>query len=877
MRNISAASLAALQQESGLEPVIIVRVWWGGTTYISYADKKFESEGLVGKLLEISGIEDIVDINSSASSVNLSVTLDDTNGEIKQIYDTKDIHKTFVQVLQWFKDIPLTDAFTIFEGELSSPITWSEGTRTLRFDVVTKLEDRELGFSVEEGNFNTPVNLVGKAWPIVFGRVGGVKVLPLSEAPTAILSSGFGIVDQDVWEQELDDLRAALDETYRLEKEAYQLGVNNAFIAGAFKPFGPLPDDPSQAEQYDNAAQSYFAQAYDYAIEFERLTLELKAKEEEKAEQEALEFRVLPITQTNLPTGIQFTVEISNYTATAVVIGDFIILTNLAEKVDVNEKTGTTRYGFETVTDEYKKEFTGQKFVWIDGGTEIKVFNFPRYFIASINHVTVLNVWAYNKYGRSVVPKGWYVVQHVSFGSLLATRIFFPTPLTSYPGEWQDGDIEIDCVSTIGPNVVDILRWAINNFCSYTFDAASFNHVEAKLAAYPANFALTERKEVVRFLQEVAFQSRCAIWINDRKFFLRYLPEQLAAVETLTDDDIEVNSVVVSSTETERLVTKFVALWKHRHNQSEPNKIIYRYNIKKYGVLEEEYNFYIYNNASLVAKSAEFWMIRKSNTWKRISCKALLHKLRIETFDPVEFTFTENLVSTGPIIGIIEKATYNPDDDSISIEAWLPIRLGEMTRYDFAQPMNVQKIFPVKSDPNIITGNPFEDATGDLAPPITYGPYIPMTHVFGPAGRSEPIGDTGDVAPATIVTALSPNEINSTRPLGINNFNNEKRWLVNPIKEFTFKAVIPNSMYGEVISKIEDDTRYRVDVYVNGLSNPPTALTVNIGFIPEDEELNPGYPIAVHRLVYTKSDGTVAFEYWAQPPIWVDNEDNPTP
>ena len=877
MRSISAASLAALQQETGVQPAIIVRVWWGGSTATRYCDRQFETEGLVGKLLSISGIEDVIDINAAATSVSLTVTLDDADGQIKRIYNRQDIHKLRVQVLQWFATLPLNEAFAIFEGEISSPIVWSEGARTLTFDVISKLEDKEMGFSAEEGQFPyIPASLIGKAWPIVFGRVAGIQLLNLTEPPSAILASGFGIVNQEIWEAELADLNAAYLLAFQNANDAYRLALNNVFIAGAFKRFGPLPDDPQQALQYDNAAQSYFAQANEYTEEYLRILAEIQAKQEEKELQESYELRVLPIVQTNLPTGYSLEVEIGNYTANAVVVGSQIVLTNLTEILDVNEKVGTNQYSFGSRVNEYERITQGQKFTWIDGGTTIKVKNFPRYYIASYGHITVLNVWARSKYGRAVVPTAWYIVEHVNYGSLPATRIYFPTPITSMPGDWEDGEIEFDAESDIGPNVVDIMQWAIDNFSTLESDTASFNHVRSLVNAYPANFALIERKDVIRFLQEVAFQSRCAIWVNDRKFFLRYLPERLTAVETITDSDVEVNSLTVTTTETERLVTKFTALWRERLSQSEPNKIIYRNNIQKYGVLEEEYDFYIYNNQELVAKSAEFWMIRKSNTWKRIILKALLHKLRIETFDPVEFDFEENIISTSPVIGIIERATFNPDDDTIQIEAWLPIRLGSMVEYTYAYPKNVTEVYP-DSDPDISTGNPFEDATGEIIPEIFFPPNQQVTYsYFNPFtnGRGVPIGDAGDTAPGSLVTALTPGSVNGNRPAGIETFNNEKKTTVNPIDEFVFREVKPSSFYAEVIAQTDDPNVYTMNVWLNGLANDPTELSVQIPYIPEDEVLNEGYSITVNRAVFYDSEDTLTFEYWAIPPLWVDNEDS---
>lgn len=888
MRTISDASLEVLNKMAGIEPVIIVKIWWtkNGLPF-KYCDRQYEQEELIGQLLEISGIEDVVDINAAASSVSLSVMLDDSDGEIKDIYNTKDIHKVRVQVLQWFSSIPITEAFVIFEGEISSPIIWSEGARTLKFDVVSKLEDEEVGFSAEEGRFNfLPNSIIGKAWPLVFGRVGGVKALPLTEAPSAILAEGFGIVNDEIWQEEMDDLNAAANEAYAQSQLAYQAAIGNAIIAGAYKQFGSLPDNPDLALQHDNAAQQYYAQANEYMAEYLRLQEEIAANQLLWDDQLQYEVGARPITQTNLPTGVPLVVEIGNYTANAVVVGNTIVFTNLTETVDVNEKVGTNQYAFGDYTDEYRRVNRGQKFVWVDGGTQIRIKDFPRYFVASLGHVDVINVWANNRNGKAVVPDSWYTVDHATYtvpgnqhGNLTATRIIFSTPLTSRPGEWEDGDIEIDCEAAVGPNVVDIMRWVINRFCSLEVDLPSFNYVRNRVDKYPANFALTERRDVIQFLQEIAFQSRCAIWINDRKFYLRYLPEKLDPVDTITDDDIEVNSLILTSTETERVVTKFTALWRERANQSEPNKIIFRNNVRKYGVHEEEYDFYIYNNQELVSKSAEFWMIRKSNTWKKLQFKVLLHKLRLETFDPVEIDLMEQIASTDPVVGTIQQATFNPDDDTISMEVWIPVRLGEMVEYIYAHPMLKEEYYPPRgqdADPNIKTGNPFEGARGELAPISTFPAYQAITYsVLNPftQGRDRYIYDTSDQSPGSLITALSPSNVNQSRPFGIETFNNEKKTTVKPIQEVAFKQLLPGTWYGAVVSK-KNDSVYEVAVAFNGFSKARTTVEVTLGLIRTGSEIPVGYPLTVHRAVWFDTlTGMQQFEYWAQPPIWVPIEE----
>ncbi len=878
MRNISPASLVAINQTSGLEPVIIVRVFWNGQP-TSYADRKFETSGLIGRLLEISGIEDIVDINASASSVNMSVTLDDSDRSIKNVFDVNDIHKTYVQVLQWFSGIPLSDAFLIFEGEIASPIVWAEGTRTLKFDIVTRIEDREVGFSAEEAQFPFMASdLAGKAWPLVFGTVGGVPPLSLNESPKGVFAEGFGIVNDDAWEQQFDDLNEAIKKAHEQSDDAWIQGLNNAYKAGQFKGRGPgfttFPDDASQADQYDTAASNYFAQSANFKAEMNKLLKELADQKKLQTQQKGFAKRNIAVTGSDFPLNVPFTIEFGNYTASAQVIGGNIVIGEPVEKVDVNAPVGTNTYEFSDPSNRYKKTTQKEKFIWIDGGTEFRVFNYPRVYIVSMGACTVINIYGHTKYGRAIVPPNYYIVDHPNLGGgLIATRLIFPTPLTSYPGFWEDGGIECDVVNPVGPNVVDIMLYVISLWGGYGVDVDSWTYVRTKVAPYPANFALTNRMNVVSFLKEVSFQSRCAIWLNDRKYFIRFLPEELAPVESISDGDVEVNSITVTSTETERLVTKFIAQWKTRIGQERPNEIIYRYNIQRYGTVEETYDFFIYNNFECVQVAAQFWVIRKANTFKLIQCKVMLNKLRIEAFDPVQFNFAENIVAYGPVTGLVTKSAFQPDDDSLAIEAWLPVRFGEMSAYRFAFPDSVQLIYPDATDPNIQTGNPFDRANQSpianyLVPQVSgiqYSHGYPFTQGTGQVTNAAP-----DLSP--LIVALDPREIKTTRPAGINSFNDKTKTTINAIVPFQFKATVPATFYGEVISKL-DENRYRVDVYFTGMGNDSKATTVRIGQILAGTELPGGFPLTVVRTVYTITDAvgntSIGFEYWAQPAIWV--------
>lgn len=883
MRNLSPAALGAIAANSGVEPAIIVRIAWSGTEFTDYCDRRFETIGLIGKLLTISGIEDVVDVNASTSSVNLSVTLDDSDGAIKNIYNNNDIHKVYCQVLQWFTYLPTSDAFLIFEGEISSPIIWSEGSRTLKFDIVSQLEDREVGFSPEEGSFAyLPSGQIGKPWPIVFGTVAGSKLIPMNESPTAVLASGFGIVNHEVWQDELDKIADAIAAADRNSRIAYDLGLQEAVKAASFKSglgiFG-LSDDPGQAQQHDDAAAQYYAQSGQYAADRVRLSLELDAKQEEYDLQKSLEFRVLPITQTNLPSG-PLIVEMANYTASVTIVGNSMIIHALTEKIDPNKPLQENTYPFFLLQAsqrgvlDYEQQNLGQKFQWIDGGTDIKIYGFPRYFIASIGFVNVLNVWGANKYGKAVIPRSWYVIDYTFFGSLPVTRIVFPTPLETYPGEWQFGDAEIDVVGQLGTNAVDIMIWAIQTFSGLTYDNDTFVDVRSKVANMPMNFVLDRRMNVVQFLKEIAFQARCAIWLNDRRFYLRFLPEQPTPVETITDSDIEVGSLILTSDPTEQLVTKFTAIWRERHNQSEPNKVIYRYNIAKYGTNEEEYDFFAYTNGEYVAKAAEFWMIRKSNSWKRIQCRVFLNKLRIEAFDAVNVTLTENIAANDTVVGTVTRSTFDADNDTVNLDIWLPVRLGEMVQYAFAYPGSTTEIYPRAGDANIITGNPWQDAHGEIVPLQFIPPRYQLTIRKGEPWFTSGSGRPGNQDPGeeqnTHVVRLDQNELNPNRPAGIANFNDRTRHDVAPIQAISLAAAGPNAFYGNVQSR-KSNYLYTCSVYTRGFGNDPVSLDVKLGVIRDDTTLPNGFPLVVYRTTWkeTSGDTTVTrYEYWAQPAVW---------
>lgn len=904
MRILSPAALAKFS-ESGFEPVLLVHVLWEGGNGIIYSDKKFEQYGFEGKLISIGSIDDIVNVDGSSNSAHVSVVIDATDSVVKQIFNRTDIHKTKVRILQWCPDLPPSDAFLLFVGQISSPIEWREGDRTLSFDVVTQIEDREVGFSIEDGLFPLfPSKLIGASWPIVFGQVVGIPPLQILEAPSGILAEGIAIVNDNVWTREMEDLEAERLKAIENARIAYANGLNEAVIAGRYKGESSggfnfsflIGDDPQAAESHDIAARNYFNQALGFSDDAINIATEMALKQQLWDLQKSYDKTVFKVNTVNMPSNTPLVFKLGSATYYGSYHNGQFHVTDRKFPEDFNHKpyvnyvrNGETAEGVRTSdifgNGPQEVEF-GQKFLWVDAGTEIHIENFPLTFVVSVGVVNIERIYGYRRGIRVPVPTNYYTITNEVYGNTTCTLVTLSMPLTSrtfFNGVntisegWDNDQIEIDGTSVVGSNTVDIMTWIITLFTDFQIDATSFNFVKEKLTNYPMNFALLEKKNVVTLLQELAYQARCSIWLNDDKFFLRYLPLIPTPIETITGDDIVLNSLVVTTTETEDLVTSYTATWRPNLYQKEDYKIIYKYNIPRYGFKRGSYDYYAYNQEALVRKSAEFWLIRQANSYKILKFKTALHKIRIETFDAVTINLPSHIVCNDPIVGTVLKAVYNTEDNTIDIDVWLPVRLGEMTRYEFAEPFDVSLVYPIATDPNIKNENPFQLA--GIIPQQQYvlEQHTPTWQYFGVIeptfGRSQIIRDAVDTAPE------SPLQDNETIPIWpvvparigeISNTNNYLKYKVNPLKVVEIKEPTNASFPGIVKGKNTQSgsSYYDVAVYYNGLDAESETAVVKQFQQLEDDEVTEGTAVEVRRLVWRHTDGTLRSTLWMQAPTW---------
>lgn len=764
MRMISAPSLAKIAENYGTEPINIIEVRWTDTQSAFYADRDI-GDTVKGRVLDIGGLDDVIAVSQGSTSGEVSIVLDDTDGSIKEILNTVDIHKRPCYIYQWFAGIDLDEKFIVFRGQVSSPLTWKEGDRTVSFNVITKVEDREVGFSPEEGEFpSIPKNLIGRCWPSCFGTVLDLKGVPITEAATASLGEGTGIHDFTIPYQ----IRALqIQDAYLGDLAAYWFTVE-----AALRGIGETQGADAAGANGESAVQAQ--------IQVRAQIIELTEALEQQESYETTPVRVLGIDE--FPQNTLMNLLIGNGIFRGKFIGQFLHITdrqhpeaeNFCQYRGLFQGHGTPT-GFEPETcrklpravdsgfgpDRIEGEQAG--FFWADGGSQIKVYgNEPIDHVISIVPGTVLRVMAFKAVEGTKqlvqVPDSYYTVQTKTYGTISAVMVTLHKGLSLLTGEGWDDGVYVTFQSDVGPNTVDVLEYIINLYLpELSIDSTSFDHVRERLENYPSHFALLEKKNVLQVLKEIAFQARCAIWISGDTFYIRYLPEEPDPVVNVTESDIDTDdghsTFELFHTATEELVTKYTGRWQESYAYDEPNRVILRHNVNKYGTLERDDHYYIYNIQELVVKSMTFWLIRYANTWKKCRFRTALQTLEAETMDAIGLNFANNYIANVNVKGLIEAATLDTANRTIDYEIWTPVKAGTMVPYDFAWPADVEAefIFPTNEEvaggfAGAGAGAPGFGATGQLKTGwVTVNPLRDDNrHDWGDKRPS----DLGDVKPS---------------------------------------------------------------------------------------------------------------------------------
>lgn len=405
-------------------------------------------------------------------------------------------------------------------------------------------------------------------------------------------------------------------------------------------------------------------------------------------------------------------------------------------------------------------------------GTEVQLFDFfQEKYCCNILPSTIKAVYAYRSINglRALVPVPYRYYrknENEQFGNLNITSISLAVPLSKIKDQnWED-QIYVTLTSSVGPNPADVLKWIAETYSTLEVDTDTYDETFTNCENYPADFFLLDKKDAFSAIEEIAFQSRCAVWIKEGKLFMRYLPTEPDVVDSITLSDILEQSLSMEYTPTEELVTKLTGTWVFNGIQDKPNKTIVRHNIARYGEKKDEFNFYSITHPQLAYKTATFWSIMKSNTWKKITFKTPLNKMHLEAFDPVTIDIAH--FSSEPVTGIIENASYDSSDNTMTMTVWLPIRAGEMTKYDFAFAGDVEVDINYPPIEDITVGNAGSINQDVRQGNLTYSPLAPDTINYRPKDYGEiktsDLAFTAPPRPAADYAEKDYNDVQANNP-----------------------------------------------------------------------------------------------------------------
>jgi len=855
-RTIPAALEAKLNQKQGIEPVYLFEIQWtkNGQFY-KYATKS-DVEGVRGGVLDISNLESVVKLDQQGQTQAINLVLSDVKGELKTIIDVSNIHGRPVNIYIWESSLPESEKALLMQGEINGPITWSEGDRTLSFQVVTKLADAEVGFSPEQGIFpDVPNALSGKAWPFVFGSVQNVPAPRLQEIPRTSSVSVSGAVDPT--------LETRLLELGKIIKSLEELLIFYAIALGSvefqidFEGRDDLTGIRDQLQSAVNQIATNIANA-----KAERTQLQATLTQQEIDQRSSFNVN----DSSSFPQGKTLRIVVQDIEYTGKFSGNTF---NIQDRRAIK------------FTNDFTEPF-GFTFVQSGQTVRIESDSLVRYVANMISSdLNSIIVRAFRGTGSArvltVVPSTFYTKKLQALGpDFTVTLIEMTTPLSTQDSEFED-DIFVTQTSPVGPNTVDVIEYLIDTFTDLKKDSTSFADVRAKIDKYPSHFALTEQFNVLALLESILFQSRCAGFVSNNTVFLKYLSEEQTATSTFTDSDSDAGTIELSSTPFEDVATKIVATWTDDLALEEKNKIVLRHNVSLYGLREREIDFFIYNIPELVLKSATFWLIRFANIWKQARFKGFLDKLDVETFDTVNLSMTGNLFATGTVAGLITDLTIDTTNHKLDISCWLPVKFGTMETYVFSWPSDadIASLFPTIEEEEAGLGgsaSPQADVKGDLD--FNFGGQSISINVQGTNGTNDRVfrKDKGDSVPSDI-DDVKPTP---TFQLGSSFETGDEPTFTYTYGNYEFEpesltesaTTQPTVFHGVVVEK-SGGSNYVMNVFVNGLGEEPIRQTVEQQQITDGTTIPTGTSAIVVREAVADAAGVVQESWWMQVPVWI--------
>lgn len=703
-RTFTTNATTQAERQMGSEPIVLVKVEWGGdvgTRYYAGTEKTIGTIVTRPQLLEIAGLTWQLKQFQAGTVASVAVKLDDSEGDLNTIVDSMSVQDRTATILLHFEGNGEADLVTMVKGKLVSPLEWFEGDRVLSFVIESFVTESEVGFAPREEEYSTlPHESDGKAWPICFGSPLLVPAVRVQKRAQSVLTQPFKAkwhVDEDGNLTLAGDTSIVVEDGSDFPVGNCAINVGGIVIRGVF------------------AGNSFVINSFDEGInlpKFPVVNFDVRVVDDVDFNEPAVAWlasfapiigHFMQLRPSSLALGatsprtykivkqegkkVWFDEGLTDDSGNPVILGVDAFPGEVAwvpRYLWSNPSTDELPSGFTWII-ESTRGYVGIE--WgLSAGTKVIVWeDYESLFTQTYGDIWVCNlipstgihaVYAEKDGVLTPIPKDfyqkWTSVTLPTFGKTVSA-IYIPFTLSELPEQGWGDQVYVVLTSTEGPNVANVIKYLLDTYSEFDTDASSFTDVAAAVANYPVNFALLEKKSTLQVCEDIAWQARCALVYSGTSVKIKYLSVEPASDASIAEANILQDSVKLSFTPAEDVVTRFVAEWRQNYFAKEPFTVTFENNIAAFGLNEEQFQFYIYNERSLVYKSARFWSTRLGHSWQLASLTTFMEMAKLEVHDCLTLALDdETIFNVADVKSIVHGQKYDLKAGIIEKEIWLP-------------------------------------------------------------------------------------------------------------------------------------------------------------------------------------------------------------
>ncbi len=683
---LTASTTAKSLELSGIEPLVVIQIDWGGTVGTRYYGGDtflIDAISVEGILIDVSSMQQQISANNAGSVTSISVSLDDSDQSLRQQIKETILNGKEATVYHLFRGLDEDDLVVLMKGVVSGQVVWSDQDRTLGFDIVSVIESEEVGHSTEAGAIpNLASSAIGRAWPVVFGCPVDVISLKLLVPVRGQLIEDWVYNDTEIFVDPGEDFPQATEIIIR---------AGNVYARGSFsgRTFTIVEENVLKFPSVITAARvvgdpdEQRADVIWIADATKRVVgtwMFLEGDPGSGFEQKGQAHWCVQQEGDKCWLQTSFTNDLGNK--------------RLIEAGEDLESSPIKKEGWKIGDDE--NGLKDVRFVVRAGSSVVQSPNDEIVYVAnlgasdSIKRVSARREISVGDLGEQLidvvpVPTEYYTINlSDTIDGQTCTTVSFDTPLRDRGQGWTD-EIYCSVESQRSENVADVIEFLLTNFTNLQIDTATFAEVNAKVEKYPAHFAITDKTDALTISSEIAYLARCSLFNIGDKAYLRYLSE----LPTFGDGDIRIedrdileeSGSSLITTQLEDLVTELQAVWRDSGavvmedgDDTHQFEIVETNNVSQFGRKVQQRDWFIYQHEELVQKSADFWIGRTSRVWTLFDFDVFLNALPLDLMDTM--LIDSELMPVDSILAFVQNVNHLPDGESINILAWLPVEAG---------------------------------------------------------------------------------------------------------------------------------------------------------------------------------------------------------